>query len=320
MAADALSAGRRPLRRRRCRAPAPAAALAALALPLALALAACSAPSTEGISTVAGLYPLTYVLERVGGRDVSVTNLTKPGAEPHDLELTPRQVAGIETAALVVYLPGLQPAVDDAVRSEARDHALNVADVVPLLPAPTALGASEPAEGSPTDPHVWLDPRRMASITDAVAARLSTIDPAHASGYRERATAFRTDLAALDAQYRQGLSTCRRHDIVTSHAAFGYLADRYGLHQVAVSGLDPEQEPSPRRIADVISYVRQHDVTTIYFETLVSPKVAQTVADETGARTAVLDPIEGLPEGRAANYLTVMRDNLAALRSGLGCR
>ena len=107
---------------------------------------------------------------------------------------------------------------------------------------------------------------------------------------------------------------------MTSHAAFGYLADRYGLNQVAVGGLDPEQEPSPKRIADVATYVRQHGVTTIYFETLVSPKVARTVAAETGARTAVLDPIEGLAEGSTATYLTLMRDNLAALRSGLGCR
>jgi zinc transport system substrate-binding protein len=291
----------------------------ALAPALALALAGCAVPAAHGISTVAGLYPFAYVLERVGGPDIGVTNLTKPGAEPHDLELTPRQVAAVETAGLVVYLPGLQPAVDDAVRTEARHHSLDIADAVSLLPAPTALGGGS-EDNSVTDPHVWLDPLRMVAITDAVASRLATIDPAHASGYRDRAAALRKDLIALDAQYRQGLKTCARHDIVTSHAAFGYLAERYGLTQVGVGGLDPEQEPSPRRIAEVTTYVRQRGVTTIYFETLVSPKVAQTVAAETGAHTAVLDPIEGLPAGSKADYLTVMRANLAALRSGLGCR
>ena len=298
------------------------AAALALALPVVAMALACASPagSSSGIPVVAGLYPFAYVLERVGGPEVAVTNLTKPGAEPHDLELTPRQVATVESGALVVYLPGLQPAVDDAVRSEAADHALDVATVVPLLPAPTALGTDAPGSESATDPHVWLDPLRMAAIGDAVAARLSAVDPAHAAGYRARAAALRADLTALDAQYRAGLSACTRHDIVTSHAAFGYLADRYGLHQVSVSGLDPEQEPSPKRVAEVAAYVRQHAVTTIYFETLVSPKVAQTIASETGARTAVLDPVEGLPDGSQASYLTVMRTNLAALRTGLGCR
>ena len=296
---------------------------AALALMPVVAMAlACSSPagSSSGVPVVAGLYPFAYVLERVGGPGVAVTNLTKPGAEPHDLELTPRQVATVESGALVVYLPSLQPAVDDAVRSEAADHALDVATVVPLLPAPSALGTDAPESESATDPHVWLDPLRLAAIGDAVAARLSAVDPAHAAGYRARAAALRADLTALDAQYRAGLSACTRHDIVTSHAAFGYLADRYGLHQVSVSGLDPEQEPSPKRVAEVAAYVRQHAVTTIYFETLVSPKVAQTIASETGARTAVLDPVEGMPDGSQASYLTVMRTNLAALRTGLGCR
>jgi len=298
------------------------AAALALALPVAAMALACSSPagSSSGIPVVAGLYPFAYVLERVGGPEVAVTNLTKPGAEPHDLELTPKQVASVESGALVVYLPGLQPAVDDAVRSEAVDHALDVANVVPLLPAPTALGTDAPEGGSATDPHVWLDPLRLATIGDAVATRLTTIDPAHAAGYRARAAALRADLTSLDTQYLQRLSACTRHDIVTSHAAFGYLADRYGLHQVSVSGLDPEQEPSPKHVAEVTAYVRQHDVTTVYFESLASPKVAQTVAAETGARTAVLDPVEGLPDGGQGSYLTVMRTNLGALGAGLGCQ
>jgi zinc transport system substrate-binding protein len=167
------------------------------------------------------------------------------------------------------------------------------------------------------DPHVWLDPVRMQAMAAAVAERLAQRDPAHASSYRSRAAAVQADLQALDRDFRIALTGCARTDVVTSHAAFGYLANRYGLVQQGISGLSPDAEPSPGRLAEVTRFARAHHVTTIFFESLVSPKVAQAVAAEVGAKTAVLDPVEGVKKGE--DYLAVQRRNAAALHDALGC-
>jgi zinc transport system substrate-binding protein len=278
-----------------------------------LALAGCAAAdrTSGGIPVVVGFYPLQFVADRVGGDRVNVMNLAQPGAEPHDLELSPRQVAGIADARLVLHLRGFQPAVDEAV-DQANAPALDVASVVPLLP-----GGDEP--GSATDPHVWLDPTRLATIAGSVADRLAGLDPAGADGYRERAQALVTDLTTLDHEYVDGLRQCVRREIVVSHAAFGYLADRYGLRQVAITGISPDTEPTPHQIVAAATEARGAGATTIFFEALVSPDVARTVAETAGAGTAVLDPVEGLQPGSTGDYLSVMRANLATLRTALSC-
>ena len=164
------------------------------------------------------------------------------------------------------------------------------------------------------DPHVWLDPVRYAAMTRAIGAEL---------GATESAERLARKLELLDAEFRRGLAHCPRREIVTSHAAFGYLAARYGLEQVPLEGLSPEAEPSARGIADLVDLVRTSGVTTVFFETLVSPRLAQTVAREAGVETAVLNPLEGLTDDEAAageDYFSVMRANLAALRKALGCR
>jgi zinc transport system substrate-binding protein len=270
-----------------------------------------------GMSIVAGFYPLQFVAERVGGAQVRVSNLTQPGAEPHDLELSPRQVGEISDATLVLYLHGFQPAVDEAV-AQAGSTALDVSGAVPLLPATAGHGEDEGAPGA-TDPHVWLDPTRLATIADALAQRLAELDPEGAAGYRERATGLRADLTALDGEYAEGLGDCERREVVVSHAAFGYLADRYDLRQIPITGLSPDTEPTPGQLAAAAEEAREVGATTIFFETLVSPAVAQAVAEEVGAGTAVLDPIEGLEPGSGDDYLSVMRANLATLRPALGC-
>jgi zinc transport system substrate-binding protein len=259
----------------------------------------------SNVRVVAGLYPLAYVTRLVGGPGVAVTDLTPPGAEPHEIELRPSQVADIERADLVLVVPGLQPAVDDAARDGA------------ILDVTAGLPRLRDADGR-ADPHVWLDPSRLAAFATTLAKRLAILDEAHGAAYVRRGVAVAADLSALDREYRAGLRDCDRHEVVTSHAAFGYLADRYGLTQVGISGLSPEAEPPPGRIAAVTRFVRAHRVTTVFFESLVSPKVAQTVARETGARTAVLDPVESVTGGD--DYPAVMRRNLAALRAALGCR
>jgi zinc transport system substrate-binding protein len=312
------------------------AVAAAIAAALSLPVAACgSAGADDGAPrVVAALYPLQYVAERVGAEHVAVTTLSPPGVEAHDLELTPRQVAAVAEADLVVYVGGFQPAVDDAVAAH-QPAALDVTDTVPLLrgdvhdhaePGDEHAAeedhepAGDPDGHQPTDPHVWLDPLRLATIADEVADRLATVDPAHASAYADNAARLRDDLAALDAEYARGLADCARREIVVSHAAFGYLADRYRLTQVTVAGLSPEDEPTPQRLAEAVSLAREHGATTIFFETLASDRVARVIAEASGATTAVLDPIEGLTPGSTEDYGSLMRANLAALRAALDCR
>ncbi len=276
----------------------------------------------DRLDVVTAFYPLQFLSERIGADAVTVSQLTKPGAEPHDVELNSRQVAEISDAGLVVYLKGFQPAVDEAVAQESSDRAFDVGSTVPLLPAEAheeehAQGEPEHTEGA-TDPHVWLDPVRFATIADKLAERLGQADPARAAAYTERAAALHRDLAALDTEYATALKTCDRREIVTSHPAFHYLADRYKLTEVGITGISPESEPSPQRLAEVAEQARSTGTTTIFFETLVSPKVADTIAREVGARTAVLDPLEGLTEPDT-DYFSVMRSNLKALTTALEC-
>jgi zinc transport system substrate-binding protein len=257
-------------------------------------------------SVVAAFYPLAYAAEKIGGPRYHVENLTPPGAEPHDLELTPREVGGIVNASVVLYLShGFQPAVSKAVE---RARGLKL-DVLAGLPLHRNVGGEA---GLTADPHVWLDPLLFARIGMKIGAAL-----------HRPSSAFVADMRKLDQAYRNGLRDCKRREIVTSHAAFGYLAARYGLEQVAITGLAPESEPSPQQLAHVVEIVRRTHATTVFFETLVSPRLAETVAREVGARTAVLDPIEGLTpdeQKRGDDYLTLMRRNLVALRKALACR
>jgi zinc transport system substrate-binding protein len=251
----------------------------------------------EGDEVVAAFYPLAFLAEQMAP-GAAVRNLTPPGAEPHDLELSPRDVAGLREARRVLYLGGgFMPSLEDAI--DGRSNAVDLLAGVPRID---------------DDPHVWLDPGRYASLARRVAAALG--DPAAADALVSR-------LGRLDREFRDGLAHCRRREIVTSHAAFGYLAAAYGLEQVALTGLSPEAEPSPRRLETLVERIRRERATTVFFETLVSPKLAETVAREAGARTAVLDPLEGLADEDAArgdDYFDVMRRNLAALRAALGCR
>ncbi|MEQ7005450.1 zinc ABC transporter substrate-binding protein [Actinopolymorpha sp. B17G11] len=285
----------------------------------------------DKLAVITAFYPLQYAAERIVGSHADVTNLTKPGAEPHDLELTPRDVATIEEAGLVIYLNGFQPAVDDSIAQVAGGHSLDVTTLARLTrPAASDVHedahedgeedhADNEARGAP-DPHFWLDPVRLAGVGDGIAERLAALDPDHAQAYERNAGALRADLEALDEEFATGLATCTNRELVTSHAAFGYLAARYDLEQEGIAGLSPEQEPSPAELSAVATFVRRHDVRTIYYETLVDPSIADTLATETGADVAVLDPLEGLTdESAGTDYLSVMRANLATLEKGQDC-
>ena len=277
------------------------------------------------LAIVTAFYPLQFIAQRVVGDHATVANLTQPGAEPHDLELTPRQVARLTTASLVIYEKGFQPAVDEAVLQSENPEVIDTTTVVPLRPLAVpgddlghreGVGRHHPA----LDPHVWLDPTSVSQIAAAVEERLSAIDPAHAVDYTRNASALNKELRSLDRSFRSGLAHCVRTEFMATHAAFGYLAERYHLTQIPISGLSPDDEPSPARIAEVQRVAREHGLTTIFSETLVSPAVAEAIAGDLGLRTDLLDPIEGITgQSRGQDYLSVMSANLAALRKAGEC-
>jgi zinc transport system substrate-binding protein len=304
---------------------------------LALLAASCAGGGGEGedddrVRVVASFYPLAEAAARVGGEHVEVVNLTPPGVEPHDLELTADDLEAIAGADVILYLgSGFQPAVEDAVTNEATGVALDVLAGQELLPAPADdhghdeegedPDEHEAEEGVVGDPHVWLDPVRFAAVSAAIGDTLAEADPANAEDYRARASGFSEELAALDEEYRAGLAACDGRVLFVNHAAFGYLAAAYDLEQEAIS-VSPEAEPDPARLAELRDEAIADGVTTIFTESLVSPDVAETLAAEVGVATAVLNPLEGLtPEQEAAgdDYLSVMRENLETLRGGLGC-
>ena len=283
-----------------------------------LALTGCAAPTRSAdsrVHVVAAFYPLAYAAQQVGGDRVTVETLTKPGGEPHDLELLPRQILDIQDAALVVHLSHFQPAVDAAVAAHAAERSLDVAKAADLLTL-----TDDGHDHGAVDPHFWLDPTRLAAVGEAIADRLAQADPAGAAAYRANAAAFTAQLTTLDAEVETGLATCTNRDLVTGHSAFGYFAERYGFTQEPISGLSPDLEPRASDLAHVVEFVREHDVRTIYAETIASPLITQALARETGARVAVLDTVEGISdESAAADYPGVMRANLATLRLGQDC-
>lgn len=341
---------------------------------LALTLSACGSDADntssaeenggDGPVVAAAFYPLAFAAEQVAGDHAEVENLTSPGVEPHDAELGIGQTSQLNSADLVVYSSGFQPALDDAIAEHGGDGVvLDVADVVELRPADEhAHDEEEHAEGHPEDehadehaeegehaeeahaedehaeeeahadedagdehdhgefdPHFWLDPLLMADLGDGIADRLAEADPDNAEDYRANAEAFREELTTLDGEYADGLASCERDHVVVSHDAFGYLT-RYGLHFVAIAGLSPDAEPSPAELADLAELIEEEGVTTVFSETLVSPKLAETLAREVGVETAVLDPIEGLSDQtEGEDYLSLMRTNLAALSDANDC-
>jgi len=291
-------------------------------LTLVPALTACGSaqggPGSGSIKVVTAFYPLEEAVARVGGDRVTVTDLTPPGAEPHDLELTPSQLGAIADADLVFYLGGgFQPAVEDAL-SNAQGRAIDVSADLRTLPVPPG-----DTEASLTaDPHVWLDPVLYRRIVDEVERALADASSADRATFEASGAAFDHQLADLDAAYRRGLQRCARDAIVTSHAAFGYLSERYGLHQEAIAGLSPDVEPPPQRLNELRALVERDGITTIFTEDLLPSNVAETIAAATGATTAALNPLESLTPAEVAtgaDYDSVMLDNLAELRRALGC-
>ncbi|MDG5807303.1 metal ABC transporter substrate-binding protein [Streptomyces ossamyceticus] len=310
----------------------PAAATAAAALSLTT-LSACSTDSaaagnTDKFDVVASFYPMAFLAEQIGGKYVNVTNLTEPGQEPHDLEISARQTAQLQESDAVLYLKGLQPAVDDAVGQSEIKTKIDAASLTSLEEHGNEVGGHaaehddhEHEELSGKDPHVWLDPVKYAEIAKGVGAAFEKADPDHASTYKTNTEALVEKLGALNDQYESGLKNTKTKVFITTHAAFGYLAERYGLIEEAISGLDPESEPSGARVRELEKMAKADGVTTVFYETLVSDKTAKTIAADAGLRTDVLDPIEGITEkSRGKDYFSVQEANLKALQTALGAK
>ena len=335
---------------------------AACAAATALALSACSSAASSGdssskdgsLTVMASFYPLKYLAEKVGGEHVSVTSLTPDGAEPHDLELSPKMVDSLSSADAVIYLAGFQSAVDEAIEQQAPKTVIDVSSAAELVeagsdanhPAEEEEAADETQSGETeahdhdheghdheghdhaghdhhhdmsADPHFWLDPIRMAKAATLVGDKLAEADSAHADTYKANAKALAEELTTLGDTLVTKTSKCQVKTFVTAHTAFGYLADRTGLTQVGISGLDPESSPSPARLAEIGQIAKEQGVTTIFTESLIDPKVAQTLADDLGITTAVLDPIESQTDA-SKDYAAVMQANIDALTKANNCQ
>ena len=339
---------------------------AACAAATALALSACSSTASSGdssskdgsLTVMASFYPLKYLAEKIGGEHVSVTSLTPDGAEPHDLELSPKMVDSLSSADAVIYLAGFQSAVDEAIEQQAPKTVIDVSSAAELVEAgsdanpPAEEEATDEAQSGETeahdhdheghdheghdheghdhadhdhhhdmsaDPHFWLDPVRMAKAATLVGDKLAEADSAHADTYKANAKALAEELTTLGDTLVAKTSTCKVKTFVTAHTAFGYLADRTGLTQVGISGLDPDSSPSPARLAEISQIAKEQGVTTIFTEALIDPKVAQTLADDLGITTAVLDPIESQTDA-SKDYAATMNSNIDALTKALDCQ
>jgi zinc transport system substrate-binding protein len=309
-------------------------ALSALLVLAACALAAGPALAEKPL-VVASFYPLYEFTRQVAGDLAEVVSLVPSGVEPHDWEPAPRDLVQLQRAKLFVYNgAGLEPWAEKLLR-EAKAKglvAVRATERVALLSGTSEAhghaheakaGAAPKAGKHAVDPHVWLDPVRAQMQVEAIRAGLARVDPANAAAYAANARAYRAKLSALDAAFASGLRQCARRDVVTAHAAFAYLTRRYGLTQIPISGLEPDAEPSPADLADLVKQVKQRKVQYVFFETLVSSKLADTLAREVGAKTLILNPIEGLTKEEQAagkSYASLMEENLRNLRTALDCQ
>ena len=279
------------------------------------------------LRVLTSFYPMYDFACKIGGDCIDVTNMVPSGTEPHDWEPSTNDLKNLEKADVFIYNGAdMEPWADDLLVS--RSDTLHVVEASENVELRTTDGEHEHAhehEGADHhhgdfDPHVWLDPENAKIEMEAIRDALCAADPENSTVFQSNYEKYAAELDALDAEFREKLSSLPNRTIVVAHEAFGYLCDAYGLTQVGIEGLSPDSEPDPGRMAEVIDFVRDHSISTIFFEELVSPKVAEAIASETGAQAKMLSPLEGLSDEQAAagaDYFSVMHDNLAALMEAL---
>ncbi|MEU7184173.1 MULTISPECIES: metal ABC transporter substrate-binding protein [Streptomyces] len=316
------------------------AALAGASMLGLLALSACSTSDANGsgggtgsggkLKVTASFYPMEFLAEQIGGSHVEVSDLTKPGVEPHDLDLTPKQIAQLGESDAIVYLKGLQPAVDSAVKQSGVQNVADAAALTTLEEHGTEVDGHHHTTGdnhshseseAGKDPHIWLDPVKYAEVAKGVNATLAKAAPEHKADFQKNTDALVKKLDGLNTAFKDGLKNRTSDTFVTTHAAFGYLAERYGLTEEAISGIDPESEPSANRVKELHDLAKEHHVSTIFFETIANPATAKALAGDLNLKTDVLDPLEGITDkSRGKDYFGVMQANLAALQKALGTK
>ena len=295
----------------------------------AACLALCSCQGTtaqpqQGLEVSTACYPLQYLVEEIAGKEAHITSLTPAGTEPHDLELATKDLVQLHKADLVLYQKGFQPAVDEAIRQAEPKTALDISTAVALVPTTAhegehaLVGISKAHEHAELDPHFWLDPLRMEAAIAPINRALTQADPEHKEQFAANAAALKKRLDDLDSSYRQRLRNCGLSQIIVSHEAYGYLADRYGFLQVGLSGFDPEQEASPTQLAKIGKIAADAGVEVIFSENLLNQKSAKTLAADLGIKSEVLDPIE--TKVGKADYLDTMKLNLDKIANALQCK
>lgn len=272
----------------------------------------------KDLTIVTSFYPLYFFTSSIVGDNASVTNITPPGFEPHDYELTPRDVSLIESSDLVVLNGGNLELWAENITNNLLDK-----QVIVIYTATDLMTRSVEEDGlNQADPHVWLDPVLAQKQVDRILQEVISLDPVNSQEYQMNAQQLTQKLTELDAEFKQALGSCEKKQIVTTHAAFGYLTDRYGLEQVSLSGLSPEYEPSPKEFAEIAEFARKNNIKYIFFESLVSPRMAETIAKEIGADTLVFNPLEGLTEeeqNMGMDYFSVQRENIRNISQALEC-
>lgn len=310
--------------------------LSALVCTCTLSLSLLTGCGTQPADTAAGdgrlrvltsFYPMYDFACKIGGDCIDVTNMVPSGTEPHDWEPSTNDLKNLEKADVFIYNGAdMEPWADDLLVS--RSDTLRVVEASENVELRTTDGEHEHAHEHEDadhhhgdfDPHVWLDPENAKIEMEAIRDALCAADPENSTVFQSNYEKYAAELDALDAEFREKLAPLPNRTIVVAHEAFGYLCDAYGLTQVGIEGLSPDSEPDPGRMAEVIDFVREHSISTIFFEELVSPKVAEAIASETGAQAKMLSPLEGLSDEQAAagaDYFSVMHDNLAALMEAL---
>ncbi len=275
--------------------------------------------ATQKLQITTSFYPYYFFASQIGGDKAEITNITPAGGEPHDYEPSSGDIVKIDSSRLLI----LNGAVESwGAKIQSASKGTNTKVLVAGQGLFTQKVIDENGINS-VDPHIWLSPRLAKIQVSSILSEFNQIDPANKSYYTANAGKLINELNSLDSDYKADLKNCQKRDIITSHAAFGYLATDYDLTQIPIAGLSPDAEPSLKQLADISNFAKQNDVKYIFFESLVSPKLAQTIASEVGAQTLVLDPLEGLtPDAldRGATYLTVMEQNLHNLEIALECR
>lgn len=263
-------------------------------------------------------YPLFYFAKVIGGEKANVVNITPAGAEPHDYEPTAQDVVHMEQSRIIITNGnGLEP------------WSKNIQDLIDpnatlFVTAGEGLASEKMNEdgNEVLDPHVWLSPALAIRMVETIASAYQTVDPENIPYYHTNAAALKNELEQLDDKFTSGLTSCETRDFITSHAAFGYLAKEFNLHQLAITGISPESEPTQQSLRDIADFARKNNIKYIFFESLLSPKLSETLATEVGASTLVLNPLEGLTDQEirdGKDYITVMEENLAHLRIALAC-